>query len=163
MFSCNLLPALLAEWPGSFTAVTQGWNEYWNKTTETLPWRRKFSCHSCRNSNPWLWPFSHKSGAVTTELSLLPLVIPKTCKEFRYISYTQSNLICCFIFHLKLIIAWFLTNLHTRSLSLSIFCMSYEVSHLFSYIYINHVWGDKKTDLVRVRRWICSRMLMSTW
>ena len=33
MFSCNLLPALLAEWPGSFlctTAVIRGWNKYQN-------------------------------------------------------------------------------------------------------------------------------------
>ena len=34
MFSCNLLPALLAGWPGSFTAtaVTRGWNGYRNKS-----------------------------------------------------------------------------------------------------------------------------------
>ena len=35
VFSCNLPPALLAEWPGSVTgycAVTWGWNWYWNKS-----------------------------------------------------------------------------------------------------------------------------------
>ena len=37
------------------TVVTQGWNGYPNKSTESWPWRRKFSCHSCRDSN--LWPF----------------------------------------------------------------------------------------------------------
>ena len=33
-FSYNLPPALLAEWPGSLcaTAVTQGWNGYYNKS-----------------------------------------------------------------------------------------------------------------------------------
>ena len=34
VFSCNLSPALLAEWLGSFTCycVTRGWNVYWNKS-----------------------------------------------------------------------------------------------------------------------------------
>ena len=36
MFSCNLPPAILAEWPGYFTCycgtVTRGWNEYQNKS-----------------------------------------------------------------------------------------------------------------------------------
>ena len=31
MFSCNLSPALLAEWPGFATVVTRGWNGYRNK------------------------------------------------------------------------------------------------------------------------------------
>ena len=34
---------------------------------ESGPWRRKFSRPSCRDSNPQ--PFSHESGALTTELS----------------------------------------------------------------------------------------------
>ena len=55
------------------TAVTQGWNRYQNKSTESWPWRRKFSRRSCRDSNSW--PFSHKSGALTTELSPLPINI----------------------------------------------------------------------------------------
>ena len=37
-------------------------------STESRPWRRKFSCRSCRDSNPR--PFSHESGALNTELSL---------------------------------------------------------------------------------------------
>ena len=39
-------------------------------STENRPWRRKFSCHSCRDSNPW--PFNHESGILTTELSPPP-------------------------------------------------------------------------------------------
>ena len=53
------------------TAVTRGWNKYWSKSQhKKLTWRRKFSHHSCRDSN--LWPFNHKSGTLTTELSPLP-------------------------------------------------------------------------------------------
>ena len=59
---CDLLRA---------TVVTQGWNGYWNRVgTESWPWRRKFSRCSSRDSN--LWPFNHKSGALTTELSPPP-------------------------------------------------------------------------------------------
>ena len=36
-------------------------------STESWPWRRRFSRRSCRDSNPR--PFSHESGALTTELS----------------------------------------------------------------------------------------------
>ena len=36
-------------------------------STESRPWRRKFSRRSCRDSNPR--PFNHVSGALTTELS----------------------------------------------------------------------------------------------
>ena len=39
---------------------------------ESWPWRRKFSCCSCRDSNPQ--PFNHKSGTLTTELSRSPVV-----------------------------------------------------------------------------------------
>ena len=41
-------------------------------SAESWPWKRKFSCHSCRNWN--LWPFDPVSGALTTKLSLLPHV-----------------------------------------------------------------------------------------
>ena len=51
------------------TAVTHGLNGYWNKSTESWPWIRKFSCRSCRDSNPR--PFGHESGALTSELSPL--------------------------------------------------------------------------------------------
>ena len=47
------------------------WNGYRNTeirvSTESRPWRRKFSRRSCRDSNSR--PFSHESGALTTELS----------------------------------------------------------------------------------------------
>ena len=44
------------------TAVTGGWNGYQNKSQH-----RKFSHRSCRDSN--VRPFSHESGALSTELS----------------------------------------------------------------------------------------------
>ena len=39
-------------------------------STESRPWRRKFSCRCCRDSNPR--PFNHESGALTTELPPAP-------------------------------------------------------------------------------------------
>ena len=54
------------------TAVTRGWNGYRNKSTESWPWRRKLSRRSSRDSNPR--PFDHESGALTTELSPLPVI-----------------------------------------------------------------------------------------
>ena len=69
MFSCNLSPALLAQWPGSFTCYCGNTGEEripkW-VSIESWPWRIKFSRRSCRDSNTW--PFDHKSGALTTEL-----------------------------------------------------------------------------------------------
>ena len=58
------------------TAVTRGrgWNGYRNKvSTNSWPWRRKFSRRSCRDSNPR--PFNHESGALTTEKELPWLVV----------------------------------------------------------------------------------------
>ena len=45
-------------------------------STESRPWRRKFSRRSSRDSNPR--PFNHESGALTTELSppLFETVLP---------------------------------------------------------------------------------------
>ena len=40
-------------------------------STESRPWRRKFSRRSSRDSNPR--PFNHESGALTTELSPPPI------------------------------------------------------------------------------------------
>ena len=57
------------------TAVTRGWNGYRNKSTESWPWRRKFSCRSCGDSNPG--PFDQESDALTTELSPLPTLTNK--------------------------------------------------------------------------------------
>ena len=144
MFSCNLPPALLAEWPWSFMCYRGNTRvEEINNSKESWPWRiitmevckvptlqlkalnkhdthnihqdgkcyqqfhkklkhnvdinkgssittwkmythththshshthtrrrRRFSCLSCRDSNPQ--PFSHRSGALTTELTLFP-------------------------------------------------------------------------------------------
>ena len=68
MFSCNLPHALLAEWPGSFMCYCSNTGVEWIPkwvSTESWPWRRKFSHHSCPDSNPW--PFNHESSALTTE------------------------------------------------------------------------------------------------
>ena len=74
MFSCNLPPALLAEWPGFFTCYCGntggGTDTEIRVSTESRPWRRKFSRRSSRDSNPR--PFNHESGALTTELSPPP-------------------------------------------------------------------------------------------
>ena len=53
------------------TAVTWGVERIpkW-VSTESQPWRRKFSHCSCRDSNPW--HCNHESGALTTELSPPP-------------------------------------------------------------------------------------------
>ena len=68
VFSCNLPSVFLgAEWPGPFMyyCSNTGWNEYWNKSTESWPWKRQCSC---RDSNPRL--FEHESVALPPELSL---------------------------------------------------------------------------------------------
>ena len=74
VFSCNLPPALLAERPGSFMGYcgntgVEGIPKI-TVSTESWPWRRKFSRRSCRDSNPR--PFNHESGALTTDLSRSP-------------------------------------------------------------------------------------------
>ena len=48
-------------------------------STESRPWRRKFSRRSSRDSNPR--PFNHESGALTTELSPPPQIINKRSFE----------------------------------------------------------------------------------
>ena len=55
------------------TAVTRGGgtDTEIRVSTESWPWRRKFSRRSCRDSNPR--PFDHESGALTTELSPPPM------------------------------------------------------------------------------------------
>ena len=76
MFSNNLTPALLAEWPGRFTCYcgSKGGgtdNEIRLRvSTESWLWRIKFSRRSCRDSNTR--PFNQESGALITELSRCP-------------------------------------------------------------------------------------------
>ena len=72
VLSCNLPPALLAEWPGSFTCYcgNLGLERAPNKsqhTKLTLERKKKISLCSCRDSN--LQPFHHESGALTNKLS----------------------------------------------------------------------------------------------
>ena len=78
MYACLAVTCHLRFWQNDrgllrATAVTRGWNGYRNRvSTENWPWRRKFSRRSNGDSNPR--PFDHESGALTTELSLLPEV-----------------------------------------------------------------------------------------
>ena len=63
VFSCNLPPARLAEWPGSFTCCCGNTGveriPKW-VSTKSRPWRRTVSRRSSRDSNPR--PFNHKSS-----------------------------------------------------------------------------------------------------
>ena len=54
------------------TAVTRGWNRCREKnvSTESRPWKRKFSRRSCPDWNPK--PFNHEPSTLTTELSPFP-------------------------------------------------------------------------------------------
>ena len=53
------------------TVVTRGGTDTEIRvSTESRPWRRKFSRRSSRDSNPR--PFNHESGVLTTELSPPP-------------------------------------------------------------------------------------------
>ena len=73
MFRCNQPPALLAECPGSFmcNCSNMGAEQTPNKvSTQIWLWKRKFSCHSCLDSN--LQPFDHESSTLTNKLSQLP-------------------------------------------------------------------------------------------
>ena len=97
VFSRNLPPALLSEWPGSVTCycTTRGWNGYWNSTKSWFC-RRHFSRCSCRNSNPR--PFGHESGTLATELFPLPKVLKiKFLKsaEWTYALVFRNMLIFC--------------------------------------------------------------------
>ena len=78
MLSCNLPPALLAEYRGLLraAAVTRRWNGYQSKSTKSWPWRRKFSR---RSSKPRL--FHHESLAITTQSSPLTHVCMNAVKE----------------------------------------------------------------------------------
>ena len=73
VFSCNLPPTLLTEWPESFMCYCSNTGEEripkW-VSTESWPWRTKFSNCFCQDLN--LQPFDPESGALTTEVSLLP-------------------------------------------------------------------------------------------
>ena len=51
MFSCNLPPALLAEWCAA--AETQGTDAKICVSTESQLWRKEFPRHSCQGLNPW--------------------------------------------------------------------------------------------------------------
>ena len=60
---CQFMQSQRERVHGSFTCYCSNMmvEQIWN-------WRRKFSC---RDSNPW--PFDHESGALSTELSQLPI------------------------------------------------------------------------------------------
>ena len=74
------------------TAVTWGWNNTEIRVSRES-WR-KFSCRSCRDSNQR--PFNHESGALTTELSPLPLVL---CSLLSAVRNTACILISVVLVH----------------------------------------------------------------
>ena len=73
MYACLAVTCHLHFWQNDrdllrATVVTRGGTDTEIRvSTESWPWRRRFSRRSCRDSNPR--PFSHESGALTTELS----------------------------------------------------------------------------------------------
>ena len=75
VYACLAVTCPLRFWQNDWgllhaTAVTRGWTDTEIRvSTESWPWRRKFSCCSSRDSNPR--PFDHESGTLTTELSQL--------------------------------------------------------------------------------------------
>ena len=85
VFSCNLPPALLAEWPGSFTCYYCGNTgvEMIRNTSKhrKLTPEKKSIPPLCGDSNPR--PFNRESGALTTELSPLSQFVA-------YQTYKQS-------------------------------------------------------------------------
>ena len=71
------------------TAITQGWNRHRVRvSTQSWLWRRKFSCHSCWDSN--LQPFDYKSGALTNMLSWRTTAI-LTVKIQKHISLVSEK------------------------------------------------------------------------
>ena len=66
VYECSAVTCHLHFWQNdqdllSATAVTQGGTDTEIKVSkESWPWRRKFSCHSCQDSNPG--PFDHESN-----------------------------------------------------------------------------------------------------
>ena len=75
VYACLAVACYLHFWQNDrdllhVTAVTRGGADTEIRvSTESWPWRRKFSRRSCRDSNPRL--FNLESGALTTELSPL--------------------------------------------------------------------------------------------
>ena len=69
MLSCNLPPALFAEWLGSFMCYC-GTDTEIKVSIESWHRRKTFSHHSCRDSNPR--PFDLEFSALTIELFPLP-------------------------------------------------------------------------------------------
>ena len=77
VYACLAVTCHLRFWQNDWdllraTAVTRGGGADADirVSTESWPWRIKFSRSSCRDSNPR--PFNHESGALTTELSRSP-------------------------------------------------------------------------------------------
>ena len=85
--SCNLLTAHLAEWLGYFTCYCinngGGTDTKIRVHTESWPQRRQFSCCFCWDSKSNPYPFDHKSGALTIQLSPIPcmyvIACPRVC------------------------------------------------------------------------------------
>ena len=73
------------------TVVTRGGTDTEIRvSTESRPWRRKFSRRSSRDSNPR--PFNHESGALTTELSPPPVQNVRCKLAYSYFLLTVMSL-----------------------------------------------------------------------
>ena len=64
-------------------------------STESRPWRRKFSRRSSRDSNPR--PFNHESGALTTELSPPPYMARGRKLPFIAVRERSVSSLSCFL------------------------------------------------------------------
>ena len=97
VFSCNLPPALLPEWPGSFTCYcgnTGVFGQKYESAQKVDPWEEN-SPSSCRDSN--LGPFDHESDALTTELSPLPNNNNKSDQQQQHCSCRLAKKLCCWL------------------------------------------------------------------
>ena len=184
MFRCNLPYAHLAEWPGSFTRYRSntGWNGLWIRvSTQSSLWRRKFSCHSCWDSNSQ--PFDHESCAVTNKLSWLPIVTTRV--EWNIHWDGQGLDVCLFLLFycdgqlpgdvhatpvLKRSVIWsfHLESKTNRSVGLSAQCSvttDSRLSQLYSWLWtiLKNSHGMKSPPLLKSKvRLGCRSMLQST-
>ena len=72
VYACLAVTCHLHFWQNDRDLLRAGTDTEIRVSTESRPWRRKFSRRSSRDSNPR--PFNHESGALTTELSPPPIV-----------------------------------------------------------------------------------------
>ena len=115
VFSCNLSPPVLAEWPRSFMCYCSNRrsNRYKIRvSTESWPWR-KFSHCSCWNSN--LRSFNNGSSAIPLSYSHFPLD-PKSYQDLPLL-WQIWNQICSLNF--LFLYVYILLSTYTLTLVLS--------------------------------------------